>query len=126
MVNIAPGNMFNPSFSKSNFNYANTSSPQDTYLNKALFSNPAAFTIGNAAPSYLQIQGFGQVNENMGLLKTFRVHEKYRFQMRIEALDVFNRHNLGGINTNITSPLFGQVTSVNGNRSCQAVLRFDF
>jgi hypothetical protein len=126
MVNIAPGNMFNSSFSKSNFNYANTSSSQDTYLNKALFSNPPAYTLGTAAQSYLRIQGFGQANENMGLLKTFRVYEKYRFQLRIEALDVFNRHQLGGINTNITSPLFGQVTSVSGNRSCQAVLRFDF
>jgi hypothetical protein len=126
MVNIAPGNMFNSSFSKSAFNYANLYSAQDKYLNTSLFSNPPAYTLGNAAQSYLQIQGFGTQTENMSLLKTFRVHEKYRFQLRIEALDVFNRSQLGGINTNITSPLFGQVTSVSGNRVCQAVARVDF
>jgi hypothetical protein len=126
MVNIAPGNMFNSSFSKSQFNYANTSSAQDTYLNKALFSNPPAYTLGNAAQSYLQIQGFGTQTENMSLLKAFRVREKYRFQLRLEALDLFNRHQLGAPNTNITSPLFGQITSASGNRTCQAVVRVDF
>jgi len=126
VINIAPGTMMNSSFDKTKFNYANTYSAQDTYLNKAIFSNPPAFTLGNAAPSYLQVQGFGTQSENMALLKNFKVREKYRFQLRLEALDVFNRHQLGGINTTITSPLFGQVTSASGNRTIQAGARVDF
>jgi hypothetical protein len=126
VINIAPGTMYNSSFDKSKFNYANTYSAQDTYLNKSLFSNPPAFTLGNAAQSYLQVQGFGTKSENGALLKNIRVREKYRFQLRIEALNVFNRHNLSGLNTNITSPLFGQITSASGNRTVQAGARVDF
>jgi hypothetical protein len=39
---------------------------------------------------------------------------------------MFNRHQLGGINTSITSPAFGQVTSVSGFRVVQVGTRFDF
>ena len=49
--NIAAGNMGNGSCSRA-FNYANTSSATDTYLNKALFSQPAPLTLGTAAPDY--------------------------------------------------------------------------
>jgi hypothetical protein len=118
--------MSNSNFDKSKFDYANVPSAQNTYLNKSVFSNPPAFTLGNAAQSYLQIQGFGSVNEDMGLFKRIRVREKYAFQLRLEALNVFNRHNLSGLNTTITSPLFGQVTSATGNRSMQVTARVDF
>ncbi|MEI9970850.1 MAG: hypothetical protein WDO73_01685 [Ignavibacteriota bacterium] len=46
--------------------------------------------------------------------------------MRIEFYDVLNRHVLGGINTSITSPLFGQFTSASGNRTGQLGTRLDF
>jgi hypothetical protein len=46
--------------------------------------------------------------------------------LRIEFYDVFNRHQLSGINTTITSPLFGQVTNVSGNRTSQIGTRLDF
>lgn len=46
--------------------------------------------------------------------------------MRAELLNVFNRHQLGGIVTSVTDPLFGQVTGVFGNRSIQLGARLDF
>jgi hypothetical protein len=52
--------------------------------------------------------------------------ERFRWQLRIELYDVFNRHQLSGINTTITSPLFGQVTNVTGNRTAQIGTRLDF
>jgi hypothetical protein len=118
--------MHNASFDKSNFNYANTSSPSNTYLNKLLFSDPAAFTLGTSAVRYSQIRGFGTISEDGGLLKNFRVAEKYRFQIRAEFLNMFNRHQLGGPNTTITNANFGQITSVSGNRSIQIGARMDF
>ena len=55
-----------------------------------------------------------------------RFGERASFQLRAEFLNAFNRGTLGGINTTVTSPLFGQVTSISGNRSIQFGTRFDF
>ena len=52
--------------------------------------------------------------------------ERFRWQLRFEFYDVFNRHVLGGITTSITSPLFGQLTSASGNRTGQIGTRLDF
>ncbi|MDZ4799618.1 MAG: TonB-dependent receptor [Bryobacteraceae bacterium] len=124
--NIAAGDMHNASYNKDDFNYANVNAASNLYLNKALFSDPAPLTLGTAAPRYTTIRGFGTISEDVGLLKNFRIHEKYRAQIRSEFLNLFNRHQLGGINTTITSPQFGQVTSVSGNRTIQFGLRLDF
>lgn len=45
---------------------------------------------------------------------------------RLEVYNALNRHQLGGINTNINNPLFGQVTNVSGNRTGQIGMRLDF
>jgi hypothetical protein len=52
--------------------------------------------------------------------------DRARFQIRAEFLNAFNRSTLGGIVTSVTNPLFGQVTSIGGNRSIQFGTRFDF
>jgi len=124
--NIAAGQMKAAGYDKGQFNFANTAASADTYLNKSLFSDPAPLTLGDSAVRYGSIRGFGTISEDFGLLKNFRFAERYRFQIRSEFLNLFNRHQLGGINTTITSPLFGQVTSVSGNRSIQLGMRFDF
>ena len=56
----------------------------------------------------------------------FRFTEKYRFQLRGDFLNAFNRPQWGNIQTNVTNPLFGQITSVSGNRSIQLGARLDF
>ena len=37
-------------------------------------------------------------------------------QLRAEFLNLFNRHYPGWVETNVASPLFGQVTSVGSDR----------
>jgi hypothetical protein len=123
--NVAPGNPVSGSCSQA-FNYANTSSPTDTYLNKALFSQPAPLTLGTGAPDYTTITGCGTISENVSLSKNMRLKERFRWQLRVEFYNVFNRHVLGGINTSITSPLFGQFTNASGNRTGQIATRLDF
>ena len=113
-------------FDKSRFNFADIAAPENTYLNKALFSHPPPLTPGNAAVRYGQIRGFWTRSEDFVLLKNFRFKERWRFQVRAEFLNAFNRHTLGGINTTVTNPLFGQVTSVSGNRTVQVGMRMDF
>ncbi|MCW5979505.1 MAG: TonB-dependent receptor [Bryobacteraceae bacterium] len=125
-INAAPGEMRIGGFDKNAFNLANTSSAGNTYLNKSVFSDIAPLTLGTAAYRYAQARGFGTINEDFGLQKAHRINEKYRLQIRAEFLNVFNRHTLGGIVTDVKSPLFGQVTSVSGNRSVQLGARLDF
>jgi len=125
-ANIAAGDMLATGFDKGNFNLANVTSPSNTYLNKSLFSNPVPLTLGTSARAYTQARGFGTINEDISLVKAFRVHEKYRVQFRAEALNAFNRSTLGGIVTDVTNPQFGQVTGITGNRQIQITARLDF
>jgi hypothetical protein len=113
-------------FDKGAFNLREPSSPSNTYLNKALFFDPAPLTLGTSGVRYTQVRGFGTRNEDLALHKNHVIKEKYRFQIRADFFNAFNRHILGGINTGVLSPTFGQVTSVSGNRTMQMDLRLDF
>ena len=125
-INIAPGEMKSSGYNPAAFDLANTRNPSNTYLNKSVYSDIAPLTLGTAAYRYTQARGFGTISEDLGLQKNHVIKEKYRLQIRAEFLNLFNRHTLGGINTSITSPLFGQVTNVSGNRSVQFGARLDF
>jgi hypothetical protein len=125
-ANIAAGDLKVSAFDKSNFELSTLGSPNNTYLVKSQFSDPAPLTLGTAAFRYSQVRNFGTINEDFGLLKNHRFGEKFRLQLRAEFLNAFNRHQLTGINTSITSPNFGQVTNVSGNRTVQVGTRLDF
>jgi hypothetical protein len=125
-ANLAPGVLKSESFDKANFSLANTNGASNTYLNKSRFSDPAPLTLGNAPFRVTSVRNFGTINEDIGVQKNHKIGEKVRFQLRAELLNAFNRHNLGGITTNVTSPSFGQVTTVSGNRTAQLGTRLDF
>ena len=125
-ANIAPGDLLKSGFDKSAFQLASPSSANNTYLNKSIFSDPAPLTLGTAAREYAQARGFGTINEDIGILKRFQIRERWWAQLRGEFLNAFNRHNLSGINATVTSPTFGQVTGVTGNRVIQVSARLDF
>jgi len=126
-ANIASGVPLEVSgFDKAAFQIVNTNLPSNTYLNKSAFTDPAPLTLGNSAFRLTQVRNFGTISEDLGLQTNHTFKDKYRFQLRAEALNMFNRHQLGGINTSITSPAFGQVTSVSGFRVVQVGTRFDF
>ena len=125
-ANVAAGDLRAAGYDKSKFDFANNLSPVNTYINKALFSDPPALTLGTGARTYSQIRGFGTSTENLTLTKSQALTERVRFQIRTELLNALNRHQLGGINTSVTNANFGQVTSVSGNRQIQLSVRFDF
>ncbi len=124
--NIAPGEMKNSSFDKSKFEYSTGASPNNTYLNKALFSDAPALTLGTAAPWYTQVRKMGTINEDLVLAKSVTIKERIRWQIRAEALNALNRSTLGNPNTSVTNALFGQISSISGNRVIQLVTRIDF
>jgi len=124
--NIAPGNLKNPNFDKSKFNLADSRAPENTYLNKSLFSDPPPLTLGTSAPRYAQARRIGTINEDLTLQKSFTFRERVRWLLRAEALNAFNRSTLGAPNTAVNNALFGQITSISGNRVVQLVSRVDF
>jgi hypothetical protein len=125
-ANIAAGPMVVSNFDKSAFNLGLATDPHNTYLNKAVFSDPAPLTLGTSANRYTQARRFWDRNENLSLRKIFAVREKYRAQLRIDAFNALNRSTLGAPNTSITSANFGQITSISGNRTVQIGLRLDY
>ncbi|MGH9719682.1 MAG: hypothetical protein ACRD8O_05680, partial [Bryobacteraceae bacterium] len=124
-LNIASGELGVSGFDKKKFELSTQNSANNTYLNKTLYADPLALTLGTSSKRP-GIRGFGTINEDFGLQKNFRFSERTRFQIRSEFLNAFNRSTLGGITTGITSPAFGQITSVSGNRSIQFGMRLDF
>jgi hypothetical protein len=113
-------------FDSSAFQLLSPASASNTYLDKNKFSDPLPLTLGTGAVRYTQLRGFGTKNEDISLQKNQRIGEKYRVQLRVDLVDAFNRHQLGGIVTAITNPQFGQVTSAGGFRNLQLGMRLDF
>jgi hypothetical protein len=127
-VNVAPGDLVLGTFDRSRYDYANRNTTgANKFLNTSLVTPPAPGTFGTAATRFTQFRSFASHNEDLGLQKDFKFNEKYRGQLRAQFLNALNRHSMGGIQTNITNPQFGQVTgNPGGNRSIEIGARLDF
>ncbi|MEO6802315.1 MAG: TonB-dependent receptor [Granulicella sp.] len=71
--------------------------------------------LGNTRPATLDAPGYRNVDAS--LLRTFKLYNQFRFEMRGEFSNVFNLTNLGAPTAVMNSPTFGQVTgsSTTGN-----------
>jgi hypothetical protein len=125
-ANVAPGPLRAAGYDKANFDLANTRLPSNTYLDRSKFSDPAPLTLGTGAFRYAQARGPGMLNEDLGIRKSHRINERYRLQLRADFFNVLNRHQVGGVNTNVNNALFGQMTTASGNRVGQVGVRLDF
>ena len=98
------------------------------YLDINAFSQPAAFTFGNAAPNYADMRTFTFLNEDFSILKDFKIREGHLFQFRAEFFNLFNRVVFGGIAANINAPAtFGTVSGQeNVPRNIQFGLKYIF
>jgi Carboxypeptidase regulatory-like domain len=85
---------------------------QTAYFNASAFQNPEPYGFGNTPRTLADRSLRNQTlrNEDISLSKTFPIHENLRFQLKANAFNVFNRSIFGGVNTDITTPTFGQVT----------------
>ncbi len=95
-------------------------------LNRAAFGFPAPFTFGN---TYIlpNVRSWDIDGESMSLFKRETFRERYQVELRLDAFNVFNRKVPGGLNTDLTSPAFGQYGgSIVGPRGCQLGLRISF
>jgi hypothetical protein len=94
------------------------------WFNTSAFVAPPAGQYGDAGRDI--IIGPGTILFNMSVAKTFPFHETKSLEFRVTASNVFNHPNFSGIDTNLNSPTFGQVTSVANMRQLQFLSRFRF
>jgi hypothetical protein len=101
---------------------------KDLYLNINAFSQPAPFTVGNAAPVLGNVRTFGMINEDFSVLKDFRIHEAHRLQFRAEFFNVLNRVVFGSPSANLNAPAsFGRIGGqANSPRHIQFGLKYIF
>jgi hypothetical protein len=91
------------------------------------FPRPASGTAGNLARN--AFRGPGYLNTDLSLVKRIAVPAIGRdagVQLRVEAYNLFNTVNLNNPVTNLSSGLFGRVTSARPSREIQLGLRFTF
>jgi hypothetical protein len=115
------------SFDSNRFDPANPKAATNQYFNPAAFSNPAYGSLGAGPRRFEELRGFGGAYEDLGILKNFRTGRAV-VQVRVEVLNLFNRRYLADPNTDISSPLFGQVTTTTGQppRQTQLGVRFQW
>ena len=100
------------------------------------FLNPQAFIkVPTSTASGAQIRGGylghnamrspGFENLDLSLAKTFAITEGVKFLLRGDAFDSFNHTNLGGLQANVASATFGQLTSATA-RTVQITGRISF
>jgi hypothetical protein len=103
------------------------------WFNPAAFAEPAATAasaqypcgvFGNAPRN--PITGPGKVQNNMSLSKTASLGDTRSLEVRATINNVFNTVQYAGVDTNVASPTFGQVTSLAATRSFQFTARFRF
>lgn len=95
------------------------------WFNKHAFARPTQFGVaGNAGRG--TINGPGAQRYDVSLTKRFNITEAKTIAFRIDAFNIFNHTNFRGVTTNITSTLFGQVTSTYDPRIISLMLKFTF
>ena len=114
-----PDLIANPNLPASQRNFNN-------YFNSSAFAQPAIGTLGNAG--YDVLNGPGDNNWDLALLKNFHITEGFRIQFRSEMFNAFNHPEIAynGVNTQWGSSLFGHVTAMNSSRVIQMSLKLNF
>jgi len=101
----------------------------DRWFDTSAFGIPRAadgsWYLGNAGRAILNSDGM--FNIDFGLMKFFRLTERYNLQFRWETFNVTNTPTLGTPTANIESPDFGKVRSTFSTpRQMQFALRLEF
>ena len=94
------------------------------WFNTSAFVAPLVGTYGNASRNSIELPGM--VSVNGALSRNISLGETRGLEMRISATNVFNTVQYSGVNTQINSTTFGQVTSAAGMRTLSYLLMYRF
>jgi hypothetical protein len=95
------------------------------WLDLTAYAVPALHTFGNSGVGIVRGPGMSRID--LSLAKEFHLTEKKYFELRGEAFNLTNTPIfLSPSSQTITSTLFGQVRSTEGERSMQVVAKFFF
>jgi hypothetical protein len=99
--------------------------PGNAWLDVSAYASPALHTFGNAGVGI--VRGPGMSRMDLSLSKEFHITERKYFQLRGEAFNLSNTPIfLSPASQTITSTLFGQIRSSEGERNMQVVAKFYF
>ena len=77
-----------------------------------MFSQPAAFTLGNVSPLISDLRNHHIHNVDFSIFKQFQLKEFLKLQFRAESFNALNRVRFSGPNTSVTAGSnFGRVTT---------------
>jgi hypothetical protein len=117
--NCAPCNRANVvSTSNMQFSYTNVYQGLPV-INKADFSDPGPWVLGNAPRVLKQLRNPFQYNENVALAKYFSFGERVKLKLEIEYFNVLNRVVFGGPDLNFEDANFGRVINSQNNTQRQ-------
>jgi hypothetical protein len=99
--------------------------PGNTWLDVTAYATPALHTFGNSGVGV--VRGPGESRLDLSIAKQFHVTEKKYFELRGEAFGVTNTPIFySPASQTITSTLFGQIRSSEGERNMQVAMKFYF
>jgi hypothetical protein len=107
------------------------------WFNTQVFYNPPVYFAGTTGRTLPDATRPGFVNQDMSLMKYFRITETRKLQFRFETFNTVNTVELGAPNTTFvpgttatgatnTSALFGKIFSSRNPRQVQLALKFIF
>ena len=97
------------------------------WLDPAAFSQPAAFTFGDAPRFFSNIHGPKYFDWDMGIQKWWTIREAMRVQFRLEMFNALNHPDFFQPDTNLgDGPRFGTITSAYQARTVQFAGKFYF
>jgi hypothetical protein len=100
--------------------------PVKEWFNTAAFTQPAAFTFGNAPRFLSSPRGPGLNDWDFGISKMFRPLERLRIQFRSELFNAFNHPNFYLPNTTFGDPGFGSLNQTLPARDIQFAIKLLF
>ena len=91
------------------------------------FAATPAYTLGSTSMYNSQFRNPWYRGENVSVVKNFFIWESFKFQYRMDAFNIFNRTDFGGINGTVGNANFGRPTGIQaGPRSITCGLRLEF
>ena len=99
-----------------------SNTPNHAEFNKSAFTQEALGTQGNANPRFFHAPG--QVNFDLGVQKSTKIHESTSVLIRAEFFNAMNHANFNSPNGNYSSGTFGRVTGAGPGRIGQVSMKF--